>query len=66
MVLLNSAAAFVVSGLDNDFTEGIERGKDSIDSGRARDKLDSLVSFTRECRPFVRKELVQFEQDHLP
>lgn len=57
MVLLNAAAAFVAAGLDGDFKEGIERGKVSIDSGRARGKLDSLVNFTQQCRAFVRKEL---------
>jgi anthranilate phosphoribosyltransferase len=57
MVLLNTAAAFVTAGLDGDFKEGIERAKDSIDSGRAREKLDSLVNFTQQCTAFVRKEL---------
>jgi anthranilate phosphoribosyltransferase len=57
MVLLNAAAAFVAAGLDKDFKEGIVRAGDSIDSGRARKKLDSLVAFTRQCGAFVRKEL---------
>lgn len=57
MVLLNGAAAFVASGLDTRFQEGINRAKDSIDSGRALEKLDSLIRFTRDCKPFVRKEL---------
>ena len=57
MVLLNGAAAFVASGLDKNFREGIERAKDSIDSGRAKEKLDSLIRFTTDCKPFVRKEL---------
>jgi len=57
MVLLNAAAAFVAAGLDGHFKQGIERGKVSIDSGRAREKLDSLVSFTQQCRAFVRREL---------
>ncbi len=47
MVLLNAAAAFVAAGLDNDFAEGIERARDAIDSGRAREKLESLIRFTR-------------------
>jgi anthranilate phosphoribosyltransferase len=49
MVLLNAAAAFVVAGLDEDFSKGIERAKDSIDSGGAREKLEALVNFTRKC-----------------
>jgi len=57
MVLLNAAAAFMAAGLDGSFKEGIERAKDSIDSGRAREKLDSLVNFTQQCGAFVRKEL---------
>lgn len=57
MVLLNTAAAFRAVGLDKDFKEGIKRGQDSIDSGRARQKLDQLIAFTRQCQPFVRKNL---------
>ena len=57
MVLLNAAAAFVAAGLDGDFNEGIVRARDSIDSGQAREKLDSLVDFTQQCGAFVRKEL---------
>ena len=49
MVLLNTAAAFVAAGLDRDFKEGIQRSKDSIDSGQARVKLDALVRFTQQC-----------------
>lgn len=57
MVLLNAAAAFVAAGLDDDFKEGIVRARDSIDSGQAREKLDSLIDFTQQCGAFVRKEL---------
>ena len=57
IVLLNAGAAFVVAGLDRNFKEGIERAKDSIDSGRAKEKLNQLVAFTQQCRPFVRSEL---------
>ncbi|MBN1106670.1 MAG: anthranilate phosphoribosyltransferase [Deltaproteobacteria bacterium] len=53
MVLLNAAAAFMAAGLDGDFREGIERGRESIDSGRAGEKLDSLVRFTQQCGFFV-------------
>jgi anthranilate phosphoribosyltransferase len=49
MVLLNAAAAFVAAGLDEDFQEGIERARDSIDSGRAGEKLDRLIAFSRSC-----------------
>jgi len=57
IVLLNAAAAFVAAGLDGGFEGGIERAKDSIDSGGARDKLDALVNFTQQCGGFVRREL---------
>jgi anthranilate phosphoribosyltransferase len=57
IVLLNAGAAFVVVGLDRDFKEGIERAKDSIDSGQAKEKLKQLVAFTQQCRPFIRSEL---------
>jgi anthranilate phosphoribosyltransferase len=57
MVVLNASAAFVAAGLDKDFEHGVERAKDAIDSGHAREKLDALVSFTQECGYFVRKEL---------
>jgi anthranilate phosphoribosyltransferase len=57
MVLLNAAAAFVATGLDGDFNAGIDRAKDSIDSGAAGEKLDSLINFTRQCEAIIRKEL---------
>lgn len=57
MVLLNAASAYVASGLDSDFGEGIKRAEAVIDSGKAREKMDALVDFTRGCTDFVRKEL---------
>ncbi len=57
VVLLNAAAAFVVSGLDNDLESGIERAADVIDSGRAKEKLEALIKFSGQSAPFVRKEL---------
>jgi len=55
IVLLNASAAFVASGVDQSFEGGIERAKDAIDSGRAKTKLEALVSFTRNCDYFVRE-----------
>lgn len=49
MVLLNAASAFVVAGLDADLKAGIKRARDSIDSGRAGEKLASLIAFTQKC-----------------
>ena len=50
MVLLNAASAFVVAGLDTGFKSAIERAEEVIDSGRAGEKLDKLVDFTRRCK----------------
>lgn len=57
IVLLNAAAAFMAVGPESNFKEGVERAKVSIDSGRAKEKLKQLVTFTQQCRPFVRAEL---------
>jgi len=54
MVLLNASAAFVASGLCNNFKDGVRLAEASIDSGKARQKLDQLIEFTRQCQPFVR------------
>jgi anthranilate phosphoribosyltransferase len=56
MVLLNASAAFVAAGLCDNFNEGIEIAADSIDSGKASAKLEKLIEFTRQCKPFVRSE----------
>jgi anthranilate phosphoribosyltransferase len=49
MVLLNAAAAFVAAGRAGDFKEGIRTAEESIDSGRAREKLKRLIEFTQKC-----------------
>ena len=51
MVLLNAAAAFVVTGLDQDMQSGMARASHVIDAGQALHKLDRLVAFTQECAP---------------
>jgi anthranilate phosphoribosyltransferase len=48
VVLANAAAAIVVSNRANDFREGVRLAADSIDSGRAMEKLQRLIEFTRE------------------
>jgi len=55
MVLLNAGAAFVAAGFDLNLEKGIERARHAIDSGRAKEKLQSLVSFTQQCGYFVRE-----------
>jgi anthranilate phosphoribosyltransferase len=57
MVLLNASAAFMAAGLCDNFRDGIEIAMDSIDSGKARKKLDKMIEFTRQCKPFIRNEL---------
>ena len=57
VVLLNAAAALVAAGLDDGFKDGIERAKESIDSGRAKGKLDSLIEYTRQIDYFVRRAI---------
>ena len=48
VVLLNAGAAIVVGGAAADLAAGIERARESIDSGAARDVLDRLVAMTGE------------------
>lgn len=55
-VVVNAAAAFVAAGVEPDFRAGAGRAQDAIDSGLARGKLEDLVRFTQDCRPFVRAE----------
>ncbi|MFZ5632704.1 MAG: anthranilate phosphoribosyltransferase [Bacillota bacterium] len=46
-VILNAALALVAAGAAEDFARGLEVAGDSIDSGRALNKLNDLVAFTR-------------------
>jgi len=57
MVLLNASAAFMAAGLCDNFRDGIEIAMASIDSGKAHKKLDKMIEFTRQCKPFIRNEL---------
>ncbi len=43
VVLMNAAAALVVSGLAADYREGVTRAEHAIDEGSAREALDALV-----------------------
>lgn len=49
MVLLNAGAAFAAAGLSPDIGKGIQLARDSIDSGKAREKLNKLIAFTQGC-----------------
>jgi anthranilate phosphoribosyltransferase len=46
IVLLNAAAAFVASSRAGELREGVGVAADSIDSGRALEKLEQLIEFT--------------------
>jgi anthranilate phosphoribosyltransferase len=48
IVLLNTAAAIMAAGKALDFKEGIRLAEQSIDSGSALKKLESLIKFTQE------------------
>jgi len=54
VVVLNAAAAFVAAELERDLKDGIQRATDVIDSGRAKEKLETLVRFTADCSYFTR------------
>jgi anthranilate phosphoribosyltransferase len=47
IVLLNASAALVAAGRANDFFKGIKLAEESVDTGAAMDKLNSLVQFTQ-------------------
>jgi len=46
IVLLNAAAALAASGAVRDLKEGVRAAADSIDSGKAREKLEQLIEAT--------------------
>ncbi len=48
VVLINSAAALVAAGTAKDIKAGIELSAQSIDSGKALEKLEALAAFTQE------------------
>ena len=47
IVILNAAAALYVAGIAASLWDGVAMARDAIESGRARAKLQQLVSFTR-------------------
>lgn len=48
LVLLNAAAAIQVGGKADSFSDGIERARESIDSGAASGVLERLVAFSAD------------------
>jgi anthranilate phosphoribosyltransferase len=48
VVLLNASAALVAAGKAKDFKEGLVLAENSIDNGKALEKLEALTRFTQE------------------
>ena len=48
VILLNSAAALVAADVAKDLENGVEISKDAIDKGAALEKLNELISYTRD------------------
>ncbi|MBN1894186.1 anthranilate phosphoribosyltransferase [bacterium] len=48
MVLMNAGAVIYIAGLADTIASGIERAQDAVDSGKARVKLDELITCSRE------------------
>ena len=46
--LLNSAAAIISAGLADDFKAAFELAKESLESGKALDKLETLIKFSNQ------------------
>ena len=47
-ILLNAAGAIAAAGHAADLREGLELARDAIDSGAAADRLERLVTFSRQ------------------
>jgi anthranilate phosphoribosyltransferase len=50
-VLLNAAAAMLVSGRVADLAEGLEAVREAVDSGGAAERLEDLIAFSRSGEP---------------
>ena len=48
IVLINTAAALVAAGEAKDLKHGIQKAENAIDSNKAADKLNQLITFTQE------------------
>ncbi len=46
--MLNSGAALYISGVVESIVRGTERAAESIDSGKALEKLEQLIRLTNE------------------
>jgi anthranilate phosphoribosyltransferase len=50
-VVANAAAALVAAGRARDFRDGASLAVESIESGRAKEKLEQFVSYTSQLKP---------------
>ncbi len=50
MVLFNSGAALLAAGIVDTIGEGVTKATEIIDSGKAVEKLDQLISFSQELK----------------
>jgi len=48
VVLLNASAALIAGGMAKDFKDGIKIARLSIESGKAKEKLEKLIEFTNK------------------
>jgi anthranilate phosphoribosyltransferase len=47
-VVLNAAAALIVSGVCKDMTEGVRKAEEAIDTGKAKNTLETLIKISKE------------------
>jgi anthranilate phosphoribosyltransferase len=50
IVMMNAGAAIYVSGLTATLADGVRRAAEIISSGAAKNKLDELVSFSKQAQ----------------
>jgi len=48
IVLLNAAAAFIIAGKAETLKQGVEIAKQSIDQGKAKEKLEQLIKVSND------------------
>ena len=48
VVLMNAGCAIYISGKADTIADGIEMARESIDSGKALEKLNELIEFTNK------------------
>ncbi|MDG1996704.1 MAG: anthranilate phosphoribosyltransferase, partial [Emcibacteraceae bacterium] len=56
IVLLNTAAALVVSGKTSNLKDGVNIAAKAIDSGKAKEKLDAWITMSNEEAPKVEED----------